>query len=52
MSYNQFLATYCGCYADEEGNRPCDNGSLCDKCMTKEAQAIWASIKNGGKKDV
>lgn len=20
------------CYADENGNRPCDNGALCDRC--------------------
>lgn len=44
-AYNKFLATYCDCYADSEGNRPCDNGALCDRCMTKEAQEIWNKIK-------
>lgn len=44
-AYEKFLATYCGCYTDEIGNRPCDNGALCDRCMTKEMQAIWEKIK-------
>lgn len=45
--YSQFLASYCGCYPDSEGNRPCDNGLLCDRCMTKEAQEIWQKMKRG-----
>lgn len=32
-SWERYLASL-GCYADEEtGNRPCDNGVLCDKCQ-------------------
>ena len=38
---NQFLAFYCHCYEDEVGNRPCDNGAICDKCMTEQAQRDW-----------
>lgn len=43
--YSEFLAHYCGCYEDEVGNRPCDNGALCDRCHTKEAQELWEQIK-------
>lgn len=28
-----------GC--DEVGNRPCDNGAVCDRCMTDEACNMW-----------
>lgn len=28
------LEDVCGCYADSEGNRPCDYGSPCTKCET------------------
>lgn len=43
--YNKFLADYCGCYADSEGNRPCDNGCLCDRCSTPAAQEAWEQFK-------
>ena len=43
--YSQFLAEYCGCYVDETGNRSCDNGCLCDKCMSKSAQSAWEKFK-------
>lgn len=42
--YNQFLRDYCHCHEDEVGNRPCDNGALCDRCMTREAQEIWKKL--------
>ncbi len=45
MTYDEFLSAYCGCYADCEGNRPCDNGCLCDRCMTKEMQEAWKRVK-------
>ena len=44
--YNKWLASYCQCYADSEGNRPCDYGCLCDKCMTPQAQESWKNFKN------
>ena len=25
-----------GCFIDEHGNRPCDNGAICDWCFTSE----------------
>ena len=43
--YSEFLAHYCGCYEDEVGNRPCDNGAVCDRCHTKDAQELWEKIK-------
>ena len=30
--WERFLVEYCHCYADENGNRPCDNGTLCNYC--------------------
>lgn len=32
-AYNRWLAQVCHCYQDEVGNRPCDNGCMCDRCM-------------------
>lgn len=38
--YDQFLnENFCGC--DDVGNRPCDNGAVCDRCMTDEACNMW-----------
>ena len=38
--YDQFLnENFCGC--DEVGNRPCDNGAVCDRCMTDGACNMW-----------
>ena len=33
-----------GCYEDEFGNRPCDNGAVCDRCMTAQAEAYHTDI--------
>ena len=30
--WDELLQQYCGCYEDAVGNRPCDNGAMCDKC--------------------
>lgn len=35
-TWDKFLAEELHCYADQNGNRPCDNGVMCDKCMTDE----------------
>ena len=32
--WSNVLEDVCGCYADSEGNRPCDYGSNCTKCET------------------
>lgn len=38
--YDAFLNEYfCAC--DEVGNRPCDNGVTCDRCMTDDACDLW-----------
>lgn len=50
MTYDQFISTYCGCKADHYGNRPCDYGMLCDKCMTEDMQNLWEKIKKEGEK--
>ena len=34
--YSRYLSEICRCYADENGNRPCDNGAICDRCDRQE----------------
>lgn len=34
--YSRYLNEICHCYADENGNRPCDNGAICDRCDHQE----------------
>lgn len=46
MTYNEFLSRFCGCYKDEVGNRPCDNGCMCDKCMTPEFEKLWKEVRD------
>lgn len=33
-AWNKFLDEECDCYTDEFGNRPCDYGAVCDRCIT------------------
>lgn len=35
-TWDEFLNVEFGCYADEYGNRPCDNGALCDRCSDEK----------------
>lgn len=35
-TWDEFLNLEFGCYADEYGNRPCDNGALCDRCSDEK----------------
>ena len=35
-AWDEFLNVEFGCYADENGNRPCDNGALCDRCSDEK----------------
>lgn len=35
-TWEEFLRTEFGCYADENGNCPCDNGILCDRCSDEK----------------
>ena len=37
-AWNEFLEKECNCYADEFDNRPCDNGAMCDRCLTAEKE--------------
>lgn len=32
-AWDEFLIDRVGCKPDEHGNRPCDNGAPCDKCL-------------------
>ena len=42
--WDKVLRDFCGCYPDVVGNRPCDNGALCDRCMTKEVQETYRDL--------
>ena len=35
-TWDEFLNVEFGCYADKNGNRPCDNGALCDRCSDEK----------------
>ena len=42
--WDKVLREYCHCYPDAVGNRPCDNGCLCDRCMSKDVKEIYNSL--------
>ena len=42
--WDKVLREYCHCYPDIVGNRPCDNGCLCDRCMSKDVKEIYNSL--------
>lgn len=44
--WEEFKAEQFNCYPDKEGNYPCDNGELCDRCCTDEAICWFASWKH------
>lgn len=44
--YNEWLAKRHHCYRDEVGNRPCDNGAMCDRCEQPELVAEWRAIRD------
>lgn len=39
--WNKILNEMCNCYEDDVGNRPCDNGTYCDRCMCKDVQEVY-----------
>lgn len=43
QAWEETLEQYCRCYADAVGNRPCDNGALCDRCMQDDVQQVYQS---------
>lgn len=43
-AWDKVLREYCGCHEDAVGNRPCDNGAICDRCMTKDVQEVYQSL--------
>lgn len=48
--YDAFLnENFCTC--DECGNRPCDNGATCDRCMTDDACDLWDWYEKTHKKN-
>ena len=43
LAWEETLAETVGCYADEFGNRPCDNGCICDKCTADLVKQVYLS---------
>lgn len=41
--WDEVLREYCHCYKDDKGNRPCDNGCVCDRCCAADVQQIYKS---------
>ena len=41
LAWEETLAETVGCYADEVGNRPCDNGCMCDKCSADWVHEVY-----------
>ena len=47
-AWDEFLNVEFGCYADENGNHPCDNGALCDRCSDEKTyEEFYKQIKIG-----
>ena len=40
-AWDEFLNVEFGCYADENDNRPCDNGALCDRCSDEKINKFF-----------
>ena len=40
-AWDEFLRVEFGCYEDENGNRPCDNGALCDRCSDEKINKFF-----------
>ena len=41
LAWDETLAETVCCYADEVGNRPCDNGCMCDKCSADWVHEVY-----------
>lgn len=46
LSRGEFLDTFCCKVTDKESeNRPCDWGTICDKCRSKDLVELWEELK-------
>lgn len=50
--WEKVLEEYCHCYQDSYGNRPCDNGEICDRCMSSDIQDIYENALNGNNRGI
>lgn len=41
--WDKVLREYCHCYPDDIGNRPCDYGCPCDRCLADDVKQIYRS---------
>ena len=46
MTWDRFLNESGICGSGYGGNRPCDNGAICDKCQAKWVQEEYEKVKN------
>ena len=37
------LRECCHCVPDEDGNMPCDNGVVCDRCYRPDVNAVYTA---------
>ena len=44
-AWSKFLNESGTCHEDEVGNRPCDNGCICDRCHADYIQEAFESWK-------
>lgn len=49
-TWDKVLKDYCKCYPDAVGNRPCDNGAICSRCLEKDVQQIYNLLLEGNVK--
>lgn len=42
--WNEILRNACDCVADRNGNRPCDNGAVCDRCSAPDIKALFDKL--------
>lgn len=48
--WEKALKEYLHCYEDSNGNRPCDNGVVCDRCMSSDMQDIYENLLKEARK--
>ena len=45
-SWVKYLESHDICFSDLDGNMPCDNGAICDKCQSEEIQRDYEAKEN------
>ena len=45
--WTEYLEEVCNCWKDENGNRMCDNGVDCDRCVFMEKEVPFEKWRRG-----